>query len=98
MTRSHHAPKVDPDLDEVDEERLLPRRLQVGAEQQGGDTGDPAVLQTVLRHVLHRLFEAEEAGPNPRPLREPDVLRDLRDAGRRGGRWKQLPLEIAGPV
>ncbi len=77
MARADHAAQVDADLDVVHQQRLLLLGLQVGAEEQGGDAGDPAVLQPVLRHVLHRLLEAEEAGPHPGPLREADVLLDL---------------------
>src|SRR5207302_1323279 len=62
MAGADHATKIDADLDEVDEQRLLLRGSQVSAEQEGRDTADPAVLEAVLRHVLDRLFEAEEAG------------------------------------
>ena len=59
---------------------------------------DAAVFQPVLRHVLHRLLEAEEAGADPGPLREADVLLDLRHALGRGGGGQQVALEVAGQV
>ena len=57
-----------------------------------------AVLQPVLRHVLHGLLEAEEAGSDPGPLGETDVLLQVGNAGRRGDRGQQLALEVAGQV
>jgi hypothetical protein len=53
------------------------------------------ILQSILGHVLDRLFEAEEARAHPGPLRETNVLRDLWDAGRGRSAREQITMEVA---
>src|SRR5258706_2452523 len=98
MARADHATEVDADLDKVDQERLLLLRLEIGAKQERRDAADAAILEPILRHVLHWLFEPEETSPDPRPLREPDILFDSGSASGRGGRGQQFALEVAAQI
>lgn len=72
MARADHTTQIDAHLDEVHQQRLF-LLLEIGAQQQCGDADHPPVLQAVLRHVLHRLFEAKKASSHPGTLRLPSA-------------------------
>ena len=99
MARADHAAEVDADLNVVDQERFLLRRLEVGAEQQGGRCPTTRPYSS----PYCGMFSTGSSKPkkqvaDPGPLGEPDVLLDLRHARGRGGAGQQLAPEVAGQV